>query len=115
MKISHADKKHVIRDGLLKCARARPLKVMTYGELGAGIGIPARGPWKPILDQIADEEIQLGRPDITYLVVSKKTGYPSQIGRQLAKPPDEKQKMLARHEVQKIINKYNPGASNPFG
>jgi len=38
------------------------------------------GPWKPILDEISREERGSGRPDLTYLVIGKRSGLPGQMG-----------------------------------
>jgi hypothetical protein len=108
------DKKDLIRNELRKCAEAQPLKVLTYAAFGERVGIPTRGPWKGILDLIALEEKKANRPDITFLVVTKRTGYPSQICFQQANPPSEKQKAKAKAELEKIIATYNPKATNPF-
>ena len=55
-----------------------------------------------------------GLPDITFLIVRKDSGYPGQIGFTRRKTPGAKQKVQAREEVQAIIDKYNPGAANPY-
>lgn len=113
-RIPYIEKKALIRAELVKCATAKPMEFPTYGTFGPRVGIPARGPWKRILDHIAEEETARGLPDITFLVVNKATGYPGQIGFTTAKPPSPVQKAKAKAEVQKIIAKYNPTAPNPF-
>jgi hypothetical protein len=110
-RIPYIDKKALIRSVLLKRAM-ESMKTLTYGQLGKIVSIPTRGPWKPILDLIADEDAP--EPDLTYLVVNKKTGYPSQIGRLPAKPPSASQKKRAVEEAQRLIVKYNRNARNPF-
>ncbi len=112
--IPYINKKALIRNELLKCAKAKTLRVLTYGEFGKRVEIPARGPWKPILDLIAHEEIDEGLPDITFLIVAKRTGYPGQIGFKPASPPSAAQKDHAIKEIQKVIDLYNPGSANPY-
>src|ERR1043166_1859088 len=102
-KIPFLDKKASIYNELVGLAKAQPLKTVTYSEFGARVGIPARGPWKEILDLIAREEVSQGLPDITFLVVNKGTGYPSQIGFTDAKPPSADQKAQAKAEGEKIV------------
>jgi hypothetical protein len=58
-RVPYADRKEAIRAELKRLAAAR--ETIFYSDLGQKLGIPARGPWKPILDEIASEE----RPDIT--------------------------------------------------
>ena len=67
-----------------------------------------------VLDWIAIEEKDAGRPDVTYVLHSVATGYPSQIGGRPAKPPSEGQKRKAREEMQKVIECYCRGTSNPY-
>ena len=114
MAISYIDKKDLIRSELMKLATAKPIRLLTYGEFGRRVGIPSRGPWKGILDLIAKEEKDSGRPDITFLIINSKTRYPSQIGFVDAVPPTEAQKQVARAEFRKIAARYSPGSPNPF-
>lgn len=111
--IPYLDKKALIHGELLKLAKARPLRTVTYKDFGARFRIPAQGPWK-VLDLIADEDVGQELPDVTYLVINKKTGYPSKIDGKKAKAPSAGQKARAKVEGQKIVAKYNPGAANPF-
>ena len=60
-----------------------------------------------LLDLIAREEIEARRPDITFLVINSKTGYPSQIGFEPAKPPTEAQKNIVQEEWRKIDAYYS--------
>jgi hypothetical protein len=114
MAIFYIGKKDMIRSELLKMATAKPIYLLTYGEFGEHVGIPARGPWKGILDLIAREETAEDRPDITFLVINKRTGYPGQIDFAKAVPPTDSQKQSARAEFQKIADRYSPGSPNPF-
>jgi hypothetical protein len=73
-KIVHGDRKDAIRAELL--LRASEGRTIFYEELGRMLAIPTRGPWKPVLDEISREETGKGLPDITFLVISKRTGTP---------------------------------------
>jgi hypothetical protein len=113
-KIPHIGKKHLIRSELLKCAIATPMEFPTYAAFAPRVGMPVQGPWKGVLDAISREETGQGRPDITFVLVNQRTGYPSQIGFSRSKPPTDKQKAHARAEVQRVIDRYSPGTVNPF-
>jgi hypothetical protein len=103
-KLPYADRRDEIREVLLQ--RARAGLTIYYSELGELLKIPARGPWKPILDEISREERGNGHPDLTYLVVSKISGLPGQIEFEAAKPPTPEQREKVR-EVQKRVFKYH--------
>jgi hypothetical protein len=100
----YQDRKEKIRAVLEK--RARGKETIFYSELGALVRIPATGPWKPVLDAISHEDRGAGRPDITYLVISKKTRLPAQIEFQSAKPPGSEQKQLAHRTIQQVFDYY---------
>ena len=100
----YADKKEAIRGELLRCARDG--RTLFYGELGRLVGIPPRGPWKPILDEIAREERGKGLSDITFLVSSKSTGFPGQIGFEPAHPPTAEQRRKADEVLKSVFAKY---------
>jgi hypothetical protein len=68
--------------------------------------VPARGPWKRVLDEIAREETASGRPDITFLVINKQTGFPGQIGFKPAKRPTHQQRQIADDAVSKVFAYY---------
>jgi hypothetical protein len=97
--VRYADRKEAIK-AVLK-DRARQRKTIRYGELGKAVGIPAQGPWKPILDEISREE----KPDITYLVVNK-DGLSSQIGYSPANPPSDKQRRDADRVIAAVFAHY---------
>jgi hypothetical protein len=100
-KIPYIDRKAEIVAALLRCAQQG--RTIFYGDLGEQVGIPARGPWKAILDEIAREETAAGRPDISFLVISRQTGLPGQIGFKPAKPPTSEQRRMADDAVQKVF------------
>ena len=100
-KIPYLGRKAAILTVLLR--RAQQGSTIFYGELGKEVGIPARGPWKAILDEIAREETAAGRPDITFLVINRQTGLPGQIGFKPAKPPTSEQRRTADDVIQKVF------------
>src|SRR5271170_405232 len=59
-KIPYLDRKGAIIAVLSQCARQG--RTIFYGELGPQVEVPARGPWKSVLDEIAREETAKGRP-----------------------------------------------------
>jgi len=110
--IRYLDRKDKIRNELLKLARAG--KTCFYGEFGLRVDIPAQGPWKPVLDVISKEETAAGRPDITFLLINKRTGLPGQIGFKRAQKPTPDQRKLAHDKLQEVFDHYCPGVSVPF-
>jgi len=113
MSIKFLDRKDQIQGELIKAAKAGA-PFPTYEEFGQRVGIWRMRGAKDVLDQIAREEVEQGRPDITFILRSAATGYPSQIGFESAKPPKDWQKHKAREEMQKVIEKYCLGATNPY-
>jgi hypothetical protein len=107
-------KKDLIRNELLKCARASPMEFPTCTIFGRRVGIPAQGPWESVLDQISREQTSRGQSDITFLIINKTTGYPSRVGFVTRRKLTPGQKQHAHREVQKVIDQYNPGTPNPF-
>ena len=89
---------------LIKCAMEE--RTIFYGELGQSVGLSAQGPWKGILDEIGNEETSQGRPDFTYLVISRQTGLPGQIEFEPAKPPTPAQRKKAEDEIRKVYAYY---------
>ena len=114
MQLPYMAKRGLIERELERCARATPMERPTYSELGARVGIPPRGPWEPVLDAIADDADEAGKPDVTFLIRNARTDYPSRIGRHTTRQPTDDQKRLARKKMQEIIDAYNPGTANPF-
>jgi hypothetical protein len=106
MAIPYIDSKEDIRARLIDLARNR--RTIFYSDLGSEVGIPARGPWKPILDEIAREETLNGRPDLTFLVINKQTGLPGQIQFEPAKPPTSDQRAFADQTLRAIFAFYSP-------
>lgn len=104
--VRYGDKKQAVKDELLRFARKGA--TTTYGELGRSVGIPPQGPWKPLLDEISQEETVNGRPDITFLVLNKGTGFPGQIGFVRAGQPSHEQIGMARRTLNAVFDTYAP-------
>ncbi|MGW9949124.1 hypothetical protein J2W92_004472 [Rhizobium leguminosarum] len=112
MVVKFIDRKNEIRDALFQVAKnGLP---MTYENFGQIVGIWRMRGAKDLLDLIAKEEKAKREPDVTYMLHSAATKYPSQIGGQPAKPPTAEQMRLARKEMQAVINRHCPGAVNPY-
>ena len=112
MAVKFLNKKTLIRTELLKDAFAGNFP--SYTSFGKRVGVPAMGPWQPVLDVISDEETHNSYPDITFLLKNKTTGYPGQIGFVRAKKPTGAQAAIAHREVQQVIDTYCPGTKNPY-
>ena len=106
--------KRRILDELLKCATAKPMEILFYKDFAPRVGMNYRGPWRDVLNEISRDETIQGRPDLTYLLRNRKTGYPGQIGFRRAERPSPQQKDTAKIELQKVIDFYSPGARNPY-
>jgi hypothetical protein len=102
--IPYGDRKEAVLRVLEERAKARAL--IKYAELGKLVGKPAIGPWKALLDSISQDEKAAGRPDITHLVVSSATGYPSQIDFEDARSPTALQKAKADEIISKVFAYY---------
>ncbi|MBZ9679622.1 hypothetical protein LB531_03005 [Mesorhizobium sp. CO1-1-2] len=98
--VAYADRKEAVRAVLKYCAMQR--QTIRYGALGKAAGIPAQGPWKPLLDEISREET----PDITFLVVNK-YGLSSQIAFKDAIPATDKQKKQAAEMIEAVFSRYS--------
>jgi hypothetical protein len=103
-KIVYGNRKDAIRAELLRLAREG--RTIFYTQLGEAVDIPARGPWKPVLDEISREETASGLPDITFLVINKQTGLPGQIGFKPAKPPTPEQRRMADEVIKAVFAHY---------
>ena len=90
-----------------RSSKWRRQEELDYEKFGALVGIPTAGPWNPILDKISLAERAAGRPDITYLVVRKRTGYPIQMGL-YSQPftPSAAQKAIADEVFKEIFAYY---------
>ena len=98
--VPYEDRKERIRDELRRYAAEGA--TVTYAELGLAVGVPTQGPWRPVLDVISREEEAAGLPDVTYLVVSRTTGYSGRIQFKDARRPTPEQ-VAASEEVQRRV------------
>ena len=87
----------IIRDFLIYCARRE--NTITYGELGDNVGRTARGPWTADLCAIRDYEVVCDRPDLTLVVVSKETGFPTRYQGKRFDRKDENTAALYRKDL----------------
>jgi len=100
-----ADKNRVHAE-LMRLARAG--QITYYDALGAAVGKPSR--W--ILERISDDELARGNPDITDLVLSAKTGWPSRFQFTNGElTPQQKQK--AQSVLDAVFSHYCPGKQAP--
>jgi hypothetical protein len=111
--LNYAADKARIRSELMKLAHAG--KLTYYGVLGASVGKPARWTlWKTVLDEISLETPKPD-PDITFLVLNAKTGWPGQIGfSPTGGKPTPAQKAQAQNELDRIFQRYCPGKPTPI-
>jgi len=113
-KVRQIEKLEIVQSEIMKAVRAIPLRPITYSQLGEITATGPRGPSKELLDYIADQQKLAALPDITVIVVRSDSGYPGQIDGQKTEKPTIEQKRRARAKMQEVIDKYNPGAHNPF-
>ena len=104
-----------IRAKLLDYAKAKQIVLVPYGTLAAELGEHVMAVSnRTTLNRIADREKSNNRPDITFILKNRRTGYPGQIGGKRAHPPSPEQKQRAKAEMQEIIREYSPCSSNPY-
>jgi len=105
-----ADKNRVQAE-LMRLARAG--QITYYDSLGAAVGKHARWSlWPLVLERISDDELAKGNPDITNLVLSPKTGWPSRIQFTNGKlSPQQKQK--AQSVLDAVFSHYSPSKQAP--
>ena len=107
------EKKALIERELVKAAQGGEIP-LTYEQFGERVGIWRMRGARNLLDRIAEEWRSMEGFDITFILCSATTGYPSQIDGLPAKPPSETQKKSARQNMDKIIQRFRPGAKNPY-
>lgn len=90
----------IIRDVLIYCARRRC--AITYGDLAEIAGKRPRGPWSTDFDAIRKAEIESGRPDLTWLVVSETAGLPRTYTGKRFDPKDEERIGLYRNDCERV-------------
>lgn len=94
---------------------------MTYAEFGRRFGLGSFAPaWanRRTLDVAAQEcksDPEIGQLDLTFLIRSSRTHYPSVIdGKPFDMTNPGPQVVKAREEAQRIIDKFAPGTRNPY-
>jgi hypothetical protein len=107
-----ADKKRVHAE-LMRLARAG--EITYYADLGAVVGKPPRwSKWTEVLDGISDDELAEENPDITDLVLSATSGWPSRISRQYTNgEPSAQQQEKAQRGLDDVFSRYCPGKQAP--
>ena len=109
-----------LKSALEKTVSGNGNPFQTYKEFAKDHGFSTRfcPSWanRFVLDDVADalkKDPKIGI-DLTFLIRSGKTGYPSVIDRQPFDPNDERQKARAREVAAEIIKKYGLNAKNPY-
>ncbi|TIL94634.1 MAG: hypothetical protein E5Y73_11010 [Mesorhizobium sp.] len=110
-------KRKAIRDALLEHAASG--RFPTYGQLGEPLEIHPRWPlWKLYLDDIAMEELAFNdpkrHPDFTWIIRSSRTKLPSQMDFKQIPKPTTADWQWAAQKAQLAIDRYCPGAVNPY-
>ena len=90
----YVDRLPHIRAELMLCAEYG--ETTSYIRLGRIVGIPTRGPWRGVLDQLSREETSAGRLDITHLLGSKRTGISSRVEFTDAHKPTIEQRRISQ-------------------
>ena len=91
----------IIRDFLIYCARRE--STITYGELGDNVGRTARGPWTADLCAVRDHEVVCDRPDLTLVVVSRRTGFPTRYMDRKFDTTDERLAACYRKDLDRLF------------
>lgn len=114
MNTRYLERKDEIKAALIAAAEDGP-PFPSYEDFGRPLRLGNMRGSKDVLDWIAIEEEEDGRPDITYVLHNRATKYPSYIDGRPANPPSAEQKRKARDVMAEIIKRYCPGAANPYG
>lgn len=107
--IRYIESKDAIREELI--GRAQQRRTMSYGELSSIVGVPLRGPWRPVLDVISREESAAGRPDITHLLINVRTGMTSRVEFEDARPRDPAHRARLREIQETCWAHHSPSSS----
>jgi hypothetical protein len=104
----HETDKDNIRTELLRLAHEG--ETVHYRELGIAVGRGQQGPWTTILDEISLEP----GPDITFLVLNGKTGWPSRIMKKFTDgKPSPEQMRAAQSGMNDVFLNYCPSKTAP--
>ncbi len=100
-----------------RCSKSEPnvATEIAMTRAGAAVGKPARWSlWKQVLDEIAREELRQGKPDITSIVLSAATGWPSQVDfKSTGDEPDKGQMERAQTKLDEVFRHYCPSKPTP--
>ena len=109
-----------LTNALIQCIRTNPSPFMTYADFGREYGFSHTYPpaWanKNVLDPVASAlkgDPQIGI-DLTFLIRSVTTGYPSVIDGQPYVRHDLAQEQRARDIADQIIAKFGLRVENPY-
>src|ERR1700738_1737274 len=109
-----------LKDALEKCVTTLSNPFLVYKDFARQFGFSEKYPpaWanRTTLDPAADllKADPLVGLDLTYLIRSQETGYPSIIDGQPFDPKNDGQKRRARAVADQIIKKYKLNAANPY-
>jgi hypothetical protein len=78
----------------------------SYKRLSKIVDMPVRGFWTGVLNQLSREETAAGRPDITHLVINKKTRVTSHIEFESAHKPTDAQRRRHKEILKEIYAFY---------
>jgi len=105
-------------NALQKCVSSRQYPLFqAYSDFHKRFGfrgLPNSWANRNVLNAVADTLKNDGMLDLTFLICRKDTGYPSVIDGADSREPTQNQKDRARAVAQQIIDKYRPGAANPY-
>lgn len=110
---------HRVKQGLEQCVSGGRCQFMTYREFSNRFGLGNFPPsWanRYTLDAVADackRDKNIGL-DLTFLLRNKDSHYPSVIDGVLYDRSAPQQRVRARQEAQRIIDKFSPGTPNPY-
>jgi hypothetical protein len=109
-----------LKEALIKSVNANPHPFMTYKGFGRAFGLSDKNPgiWtnKKTLDSVAamlKNDPQVG-VDLTFLIRSKETGFPSVVDGKPYKRGDRAQQQRVREVADQIIAKFSLNTSNPY-
>jgi hypothetical protein len=108
---------HTLKQALEQSVTSGKYPFQTYGSFGKQNGLADNvRTWarRNVLDEVAREFTSNNKLDLTFVLFNGKTKYPSVIDGKSSNPPSPQQKARAHAVAEQIINKYCPGAKNPY-
>jgi len=109
-----------LTNALIKLVRTNPNPFMTYGEFGNAFGFNDKFPlaWANRNTLVSAAEVLKKDPqiglDLTFLIRSSTTGFPSVIDGKPYTRHDKTQEQEARDVADQIIAKFGLNARNPY-